>query len=245
MEISPFYKLKCLFIGAINCGKSSFCHLINHDEHCYDSEPTIGLAYSVTKVELQEYPLSNPKHLPDFYLENKKNKEEKTHNQIIKLELWDCAGSMRYRNILNSYMRNVDICLLFFDLTNRESFEEISKWKQQIIQNSATESKFAIIANKADLKPYSISLEELKKVSSELNIPYFIFSCVEEGSHLKAKRILYNLVKEYHEQLLTYLEYGRAVPDYVTLQFYQPKKSDLIFLNDNSHYTQSQCCIIF
>jgi small GTP-binding protein len=253
MEISPFYKLKCLFVGQINCGKSSFCHLINHDEHCYDSEPTIGLAYSTTHIELQEYPLTC--RLPQFYLDAKgiesenvsfENRGESKHFQFIKLQLWDCAGSMRYRSFLNSYMRNVDICFIFFDLTNRESFEEISKWHQEVIKNSQVDflPKFLIIANKSDLKPYDISLQELQNLSNELKIPYVIFSCLDEEAPIKAKKIIYNQVKKFHEEMLVFLHSGRPVPDYITNEFHQPKKSNLIFLQDDPYYSHPQCCTI-
>jgi small GTP-binding protein len=179
-EISPYYRLKALFVGSISVGKTSFVHLINHELPENDNESTIGLAFSTTQIQLEEYPLSNPKALPEFYWdeaktnqnrkitkstfenknENKNENENLSPSQLVRLQLWDCAGSMRYRSFLNSYMRDVDICFLCFDLTNRESWEELNSWRNEVMKNS--HPIFVIIGNKLDL----LSKQNIKNIQS-------------------------------------------------------------------------------
>jgi GTPase SAR1 family protein len=38
----------------------------------------------------------------------------------------------RYIHMTNVYYRNADFCLIMFDLTNRDSFEACSRWKNDL-----------------------------------------------------------------------------------------------------------------
>ena len=134
MDISPFYRLKILVGGNSNVGKSSLVHLIHHGEHLQKIEPTIGMAFTSTQFELEEYPLSNPSKLPKYYHDAKREivSDLEKNNQLVKAQIWDCAGNSRFFKIQDVYMRDIDICFLVFDLTNRESWDEIPKWKDRV-----------------------------------------------------------------------------------------------------------------
>lgn len=256
-EISPYYKLKILFVGAISVGKTSFVHLLTHDKHEPNNESTIGLAFSTTRVELQEYPLSNPSSLPQFYWEERFNRkniiwqdgEETLHPvQLIRLQLWDCAGSMRYRSFLNSYMRDVDICFLCFDLTNRESFQELNSWRNEVLKNyqGLYQPIFVIIGNKADLmakgeindpiKKFccTISSEEIKTYCELWSCRYYCISCIQENSDKKVKKILYDTVKKYHEDLLLFKHLNKSLPQHVIFSAYHKKSSDILKLEEDT-----------
>lgn len=46
----------------------------------------------------------------------------------MKVQLWDTAGTERYKTITPIYYRNVDGVLLIFDLTNKNSFINVQYW---------------------------------------------------------------------------------------------------------------------
>eukprot|EP00624_Nannochloropsis_granulata_P001471 evm.model.NODE_17322_length_11106_cov_35.773457.2 len=59
----------------------------------------------------------------------------------IQIEIWDTAG----------YYRNADGCLVCFDLTNRSSFDSVSKWVEHARSNSGNPLLvFTLVGNKAD-----------------------------------------------------------------------------------------------
>jgi small GTP-binding protein len=48
--------------------------------------------------------------------------------KLMKVQLWDTAGTERFRTITPIYYRNVDGVLLVFDITDRASFRSIQYW---------------------------------------------------------------------------------------------------------------------
>jgi len=46
----------------------------------------------------------------------------------IKLQLWDTAGQERFRSVTRSYYRGAAGAILVYDITNRESFTNLSRW---------------------------------------------------------------------------------------------------------------------
>lgn len=79
----------------------------------------------------------------------------KTKNFIIKdkkikLQIWDTAGQERFRNITTSYIRGSDVVLLVYDVTCRESFEQIVTWNTTIDKVGAPPTRF-LVGNKIDI----------------------------------------------------------------------------------------------
>ena len=46
----------------------------------------------------------------------------------VKLQIWDIAGQERFRTAVASYYRGALGVLLVYDVTNRESFQNIGYW---------------------------------------------------------------------------------------------------------------------
>ena len=107
----------------------------------------------------------------------------KIKDKIYRLTIWDTAGQERFRAIPKRYYQNVDGILLFFDLNQRQTFDNILNWIKSIHEN--TKSRFTnesndltitLIGNKIDLER-KVSHEEINKLVHELNISYFEVSC--------------------------------------------------------------------
>ena len=55
--------------------------------------------------------------------------------KCIKFEIWDTAGQEKYRSLTNIFYKNVNAAILVYDITKKESFEEIQKyWINQIME---------------------------------------------------------------------------------------------------------------
>lgn len=46
----------------------------------------------------------------------------------VKLELWDTAGSERYRSLMPMYFRDASAAVICYDISNAASFERVSLW---------------------------------------------------------------------------------------------------------------------
>ena len=54
----------------------------------------------------------------------------------IKLQIWDTAGQERFKNIISSYYRGANGIFLVYDITDKESFEDLNKWLVDIEKNA-------------------------------------------------------------------------------------------------------------
>ena len=51
----------------------------------------------------------------------------------IKFEIWDTAGQEKYRSLTKIFYKDAGVAVLVYDITRKESFEEIQKyWYNQI-----------------------------------------------------------------------------------------------------------------
>lgn len=246
MEISPFYKIKALYVGESSVGKSSLVHLIHNDTPILNTEPTIGMGFACTQFELEEYPLSNPSKLPNFYYEAKKDFPINVSNntfQLVKLQCWDCSGSQRFSQITNNYMRDVDICFLVFDLSDRSSWERIPMWKEKVTGAARYDNfpMFVLIGTKSDLKSHEVSLIEIKERCDEWHIKHFILTAVQESSSSMFKRMLYKTVQEFHDMLLKCSYENKPLPPHVTTH-HLSKRIPIVDLSVEG--TPGYCCNI-
>ena len=50
----------------------------------------------------------------------------------VKLQIWETAGQERFKNITASYYRGGNGVLVVYDITDRESFENLNSWLIEI-----------------------------------------------------------------------------------------------------------------
>ena len=70
----------------------------------------------------------------------------------IKIHIWDTAGQRNYRAIIRAYFRKTAGILLFFDVTDRQSFENLSTWLDEIDTARGEDSRtpIVIVGSKVD-----------------------------------------------------------------------------------------------
>jgi len=70
----------------------------------------------------------------------------------IKLTLWDTAGQERFRTLTSAYYRGAHGIILAYDITSRDSFENLQHWLNEIDIYSTNESCVKmLVGNKCDL----------------------------------------------------------------------------------------------
>ena len=70
----------------------------------------------------------------------------------IKFDIWDTAGQEKYRALTKIFYKDASIAILVYDITRKESFDELkSYWHNQIKDYAPKNTIVAIAANKSDL----------------------------------------------------------------------------------------------
>ena len=73
-------------------------------------------------------------------------------DKIVKVQVWDTAGQERYRSITNAYYRGAEGILIVFDVTKKESFENIENWINEVTVYTGKDVIMICLGNKNDLK---------------------------------------------------------------------------------------------
>lgn len=90
------------------------------------------------------------------------------------MKIWDTAGQERFKTITYSFYRQAQGVLICFDVTNRESFENVKNWIDSIDNHAKPNIQKVLIGNKIDLvESRKITTEEAKALADEHDIPYF------------------------------------------------------------------------
>ena len=90
----------------------------------------------------------------------------------VKLQVWDTGGQERFSYIRPLYYKGAMACIAIFDLTNRESFDNLPKWFQEVAENCGA-IPLMLVGNKADLPDRAVTTEEGQTLSDKLGIIYY------------------------------------------------------------------------
>ena len=68
----------------------------------------------------------------------------------VKLVIWDTCGQEKFRNVTRQYYHGCDGAVIVFDLTNRDSFDYVPKWIEELKNNGPQNISLLIVGNKSD-----------------------------------------------------------------------------------------------
>ena len=117
---------KVLLLGNSNVGKSSLFLRFVDDIWNDTFVPTIGVDFKIKTFEID--------------------------SKKVKMQIWDTAGQERFKNIIASYYRGAHGILLIYDVTDKDSFKNISNWLIEIERNASKNILKVLIGNKCDLE---------------------------------------------------------------------------------------------
>jgi len=169
MDTEYDYLFKLLLIGDSGVGKS--CILLRFADDTFSESyiSTIGVDFKIQTITID--------------------------GKIVKLQIWDTAGQERFRTITSSYYRGAQGIIIVYDVTDKESFQNVKNWLEEIEQNAGTDVKKMLVGNKSDLRSSRVvDVETGKQLADKLDIPFIETSAldstnVSEAFHLMAKEI--------------------------------------------------------
>ena len=141
------YLLKMLIIGDSGTGKSSIVLRECDDTFTDTFISTIGVDFKIKTVE--------------------------KNGKVIKMQIWDTAGQERFRTITSSYYRGSQGIFLIFDLTDKETFDNIRLWLTECERFASPSVKKILVGNKCDLESHrKIPYTEAKAFADENGMDY-------------------------------------------------------------------------
>ena len=79
----------------------------------------------------------------------------------INIDIWDTIGQIGYRAVNKIFMKNTQIALIVYDITNQQSFDVLNEFYEQINEVNGKENVlFVIIGNKSDLYEEQVVTKE-------------------------------------------------------------------------------------
>ncbi|KAL7713429.1 Ras-related protein RIC1 [Entamoeba marina] len=144
--MNPPYQnqIKCIFVGENGSGKTSLIKMIINNE-IFDG---IAMLYS------------------DFHIKN-----VIIDRTIYQFLIRDVAGHERFRELTLVHYKNADICVLVYDITNKQSFEKIERYYEDSINTHKEYERplvYILIGNKCELdNKRQVTYEEARLYAEE------------------------------------------------------------------------------
>ncbi|KAL3720027.1 hypothetical protein ACJRO7_004940 [Eucalyptus globulus] len=126
------YMSKVVVIGDAGVGKSNILARFARREFCMEFRPNIGFEFATMILKVE--------------------------GKMVKAQIWDTAGQERSRAITSQYYRGAVGALLVYDITKRQTFDNIERWLRQLRELAGSDIELAgsdivimLAGNKSDL----------------------------------------------------------------------------------------------
>ena len=134
---------KIVLVGDSGVGKSSILDMLINNKFYTNVESTVGSAFKTKEIEMG--------------------------SKAVKLNIWDTAGQERYNSLTKMYCRGAAAAIMVYDITKRDTFNNLRKWYQVVLESGNTEILFAVVGNKEDLVDREeTSLEEAQSFAHKI-----------------------------------------------------------------------------
>ena len=143
------YIFKYIIVGESSVGKS--CLLLQFiDNRFKDSHDlTIGVDFGSKTIKLND-------------------------GTNVKVQIWDTAGQESFRSITRSYYRGSICALLVYDITRRQTFDNLVRWLNDMRDNAYSKMIILLVGNKSDLKfEREVSTEEGQEFADKHNLIFY------------------------------------------------------------------------
>eukprot|EP01106_Pelomyxa_sp_JSP_P009866 TRINITY_DN26799_c0_g1_i1.p1 TRINITY_DN26799_c0_g1~~TRINITY_DN26799_c0_g1_i1.p1 ORF type:complete len:213 (-),score=56.30 TRINITY_DN26799_c0_g1_i1:179-775(-) len=98
-------------------------------------------------------------------------------NLPVTLQLWDTAGTERYRSFTRAFQRGAHGTVLMFDITSRRSWDAVPTLYDDAIHDAVPPGaipEFVVVGNKADLAAQrQVNPSEINQWCTDHKVPYF------------------------------------------------------------------------
>ena len=147
-NVNFHYLLKYIIIGDASVGKSNILLKYAHNQFKAEYQLTIGVEFGAKNIKIKD--------------------------KIYRIQIWDTAGQENFRSITRAYYKNSVCALVVYDITNRQSFENVKAWIEDCKSQSPSTILMVLAGNKMDLESSrAVSREEGEDFAKMNGMPFF------------------------------------------------------------------------
>jgi len=161
--------LKVVLVGDLNVGKTSIMNRFIHGVFDEKTRSTISLDFGIKEIQVDG--------------ENR------------KIQVWDTAGQQKFRTITRAYYRRAAGILLVFDLTSRNSFENLPTWLDEINSNTPSNTVVFIVGNKKDAEG-QISEEAIRNFCDKIKPHHYIYTETSAKDNHNINELFHQIVQK-------------------------------------------------
>lgn len=161
------YTVKFVVVGEPGAGKSSAMSVISGSTFGVSHDPTIGIEFFMLRG------VGDPVDTLTAIIPE--GHDPRLHCSHYKIQVWDCAGQRKFRSIVKSYFRGAHVVISIFDVTNRDSFDAVRGWIEDVRGNFAddgAELVMGLLGNKTDL-PREVSEQEALTLAQSMKLDFY------------------------------------------------------------------------
>ena len=153
------YLIKCLVVGDSGTGKSSLMMRFTDDVFNTTYISTIGVDFKIKTMDFRD--------------------------KTVKFQIWDTAGQDRFRTITASYYRGSNAVILCYDITDKNTFQNINKWLEEVKNFSVGTPLLILCGTKTDLEEKRVVSYEEAEEYAKINNMRFFESSSKNNSNVK------------------------------------------------------------
>ena len=149
-EISPKtdFTLKYIIVGNAAVGKSNISYRFSKGLFAEEYKATVGMDFAFKNITVRD-----------------KN---------IRIQIWDTAGQECFKSISRGYYKSSVCGLIVYDITNRESFSNVSSWVEECQNNGPRTITLVLVGNKSDLEENRVvNYEEGEELANRYNMKFY------------------------------------------------------------------------
>ena len=166
---------KIIFLGDQYVGKSSILNRFYQDKFEPDYQATIGL---------------------DFH-----SKNVNINGNTIRLLLYDTAGQEKFKSLIPMYIRDANIIIVVYDISNKESFVHTEHWVNETQDLKREDAIFVLVGNKIDLEEKrTVDKKEAEDYATEKGFLFYEVSAKtgEQVQELFDTKIFPEMARKFH-----------------------------------------------
>jgi len=167
------YLFRIILLGHPGVGKSSLLAVLTNGDMSLFHKPTIGIDFASTLTSIIDGP-------------------------VIKCHLWDTAGQEYFSPIVQGYYRDIAGAIIVYDVSNRESFDRINYWLNELAKVNANPGKIVLVANKTDLYSRRVTKKEGQTYARKHNMDYFEISVKKKDN---VSLFFYDFIKSIYDTI--------------------------------------------
>ena len=120
---------------------------------------------------------------------------ELENGKKVKVRFIDTSGQERYHSLAPNFIKKADGIILMYDITNRESFDTISRWWNDIFDLKERDFPVILVGNKCDLEDErKVQKEEGESIAKKYNFKFYETSNKDGTNIEESSRGLINII---------------------------------------------------